>query len=63
MIQLKCDYMRKKVLIGSLIFLLIDIISKTIIKNVFMEHESITLIPHFFKLTYVINDGAAFSIP
>ena len=54
--------MKKKIFIGSFIFLIIDIISKIIIKNTMSLNESITLIPNFFKLTYVLNDGAAFSI-
>ena len=54
--------MKKKVFIFSLIFLIIDIISKTIIKNMMSLYESIKILPNFFNLTYVINDGAAFSI-
>ncbi len=61
MIYLICDYM-KKVLIFSIIFLAIDIISKILIKQFLIINQSITVIPNFFNLTYVLNDGAAFSI-
>ena len=54
--------MKKKVLIISLILFIIDIVSKIIIKSNLKLYESIILIPNFFSLTYVINDGAAFSI-
>ena len=54
--------MKKKVYILSLIFLLVDFTSKLIIKNTLSLRESIQVIPNFFNLTYVINDGAAFSI-
>ena len=61
MIYLICDYM-KKVLVFSIIFLAIDIISKILIKQFLIINQSITVIPNFFNLTYVLNDGAAFSI-
>ncbi len=52
----------KKVFIFSLFFLLLDIISKILVKSFIVINQSIILIPNFFKLTYVLNDGAAFSI-
>lgn len=54
--------MRKKVFIFSFILFFIDIISKTIIKSTMNLSSSIIVIPNFFKITYVLNDGAAFSI-
>lgn len=54
--------MKKKIFIFSLIFFIIDIISKTIIKSTMNLSSSIMVIPNFFNITYVINDGAAFSI-
>ena len=54
--------MKKKIFISSFIFLIVDILSKVIIRNTLTLNESIPLIPNFFNLTYVINSGAAFSI-
>lgn len=54
--------MKKKIFISSFIFLIVDILSKVIVRNTLTLNESISLIPNFFNLTYVINSGAAFSI-
>ena len=54
--------MKKKVYILSIIFLLIDIFTKQLVKNTLHLYDSIPIIPNFFSITYVINDGAAFSI-
>ena len=54
--------MKKKVYILSIIFLLIDIFTKQLVKNILNLYDSIPIIPNFFSITYVINDGAAFSI-
>lgn len=54
--------MKKKVYLFSFILLIIDIISKLVIKNLLNLYESIKVIPNFFYLTYVKNEGAAFSI-
>lgn len=48
------------ILIGILV--LIDQITKFLVKTKIVLESSITLIPNFFELTYVRNDGAAFSI-
>jgi len=45
-----------------LIFFVIDLISKQVIIRVIDLHESVKIIPKFFYLTYVQNNGAAFSI-
>ena len=54
--------MKKKVIILSIVVLMVDIISKLIIKTNLNLYESIKIIPNFFNITYVMNDGAAFSI-
>lgn len=52
----------KKIGLISLIFLVIDLIVKLLIKNNLALFDSITVIPNFFNITYVQNAGAAFSI-
>ncbi len=54
--------MKKKIIIISIVILLIDIASKLIVKTNLHLYESISIIPNFFNITYVVNDGAAFSI-
>ena len=54
--------MRKKLYIYVFTFLLLDIISKLIVKNTMLLNDSITVINNFFYITYVENTGAAFSI-
>lgn len=39
-----------------------DQLTKLLIHTRFQLHESLTVIPHFFNLTYVRNFGAAFGI-
>ena len=39
-----------------------DQISKTVVRNTMSLYESIPVIPEFFHLTYVTNDGMAFGI-
>lgn len=56
------DFMLQKSLIVTLICLLIDQIVKIIIMSIMGINSSIILIPDFFSLTYVENDGAAWSI-
>lgn len=48
------------ILIGILV--LIDQIVKFLVKSKIALESSIVIIPNFFSLTYVRNDGAAFSI-
>lgn len=52
----------KKIYITSIIILIIDIISKLIIKNNFLENQSIIIIKDFFNITYAKNTGVAFSL-
>ena len=51
-----------KVLFASAIMVLADQISKTVIRLTMTLYESITVIPGFFHLTYITNDGMAFGI-
>ena len=45
-----------------IILLCIDQISKLLVVNLLTKTDSITIIKNFFYLTYINNDGAAFSI-
>ena len=54
--------MKRKILIFSSILFIFDFIIKLIIKSKIILNKSITIIPNFFRLTYVENSGAAFSI-
>ena len=51
-----------KILFVSAILVLAAQISKTIVRNTMSLYESIPVIPEFFHLTYVTNDGMAFGI-
>lgn len=50
------------IILISIILLCIDQISKLLVVNILTKTESITIIKNFFYLTYINNDGAAFSI-
>lgn len=50
------------IIILSIIFFLIDLVSKIIIKEKLFLGQSIKVINNFFNITYVRNTGAAFSI-
>ena len=52
----------KKIYIYSLLFFIIDFFSKLIIKTNLKLFQSIEVIPNFFNITFVYNEGAAFSI-
>lgn len=45
-----------------LLFFAVDLISKQVVVRVIDLFESVKVIPNFFYLTYVQNNGAAFSI-
>ena len=51
-----------KILFASAIMVLADQISKTVIRSTMTLYESITVIPGFFHLTYITNDGMTFGI-
>lgn len=52
---------KKHILLLTIIPLIIDIITKNIIKSKLMLYESIPVIDGFFNIVYVLNPGAAFS--
>lgn len=51
----------KKIILISILVLFIDIITKQIVINTLIEHQSISLIKDFFSITYAKNTGVAFS--
>lgn len=51
-----------KIILVTSLLLLIDQISKILVRTYLSLYESITLIPSFLNITYVQNTGAAFSI-
>ncbi len=51
-----------KILQVSVIVVILDQISKALIRSSLSLYESISVIPNFFHLTYVTNDGMAFGI-
>ena len=54
--------MNKQYVIKSLSIIIIDQIIKYLIMFLLSLNESITIIPNFFNITYVINKGAAWNI-
>ena len=46
----------------TLVFFIIDIVSKLVISNLILVNDSILIIKNFFYITYVRNTGAAWSI-
>ena len=50
------------IIILTILFLLIDIVSKLIVSNLMNVYDSIKIIDDFFYITYVRNTGAAWSI-
>lgn len=51
----------KKIMLISLICLILDFVSKQIVVNNMVIHQSITVIESFFSITYAKNTGIAFS--
>lgn len=51
----------KIIILISLLSLGIDIISKQLVLNFMLEHQSITIIKNFFYITFAKNTGVAFS--
>ena len=49
-------------IILTIIFLIIDIISKLVVSSLMNVYDSIVIIKNFFCITYVRNTGAAWSI-
>src|SRR5574344_1235929 len=54
--------MKKKIFIISFITFLIDQIVKLVVSSFMGLNQSLTIIPHFFNLTYILNNGAAWNI-
>ena len=54
--------MNKKILIITILFLIIDLVSKIIVDKLMALEKSIRVIKHFFRLTKVYNYGASWSI-
>ncbi len=54
--------MKKKILIGSIICLVLDILSKSLIDNFFVSSNSKVIINNFFNITKIYNDGASWNI-
>lgn len=50
------------IILLTLIFLIIDFVSKFIISSIFSVGETVPVIKNFFYITYVRNTGAAWSI-
>ena len=46
----------------TIVFLVIDIVSKLLVSNLMVVNDSILVIKNFFYITYVKNTGAAWSI-
>lgn len=51
----------KKIILISLLTLCIDILTKQLVLNTLIEHQSIPIIKDFFSITYAKNTGVAFS--
>ena len=51
----------KRIMLISLICLMLDFVSKQIVVNNMVIHQSITVIDSFFSITYAKNTGVAFS--
>ena len=54
--------MKKRIYVLSIILFIVDLFIKLLVRNTMTLNESVNVIPNFFSITYVINDGAAFSI-
>lgn len=52
----------KKIVLVTCLLVLLDQMSKLLIRTFLSLYETITIIPSFFNITYVQNTGAAFSM-
>lgn len=50
------------ILLVVLLTFLLDQLSKAVIRNSMAEEQTISVIPHVFSFTYVLNPGAAFGL-
>lgn len=56
------DFMRVIIFIASILLVLIDQLFKYLVSSSMTLYESVKVIPNFLSITYVENDGGAFSI-
>ena len=54
--------MKRKVFVVAIIIIILDQVIKGILPLFLNPDSSITIIPNFFRITYVMNQGAAFNI-
>ncbi len=54
--------MKKKIIIIAVFVLIIDLVTKLLIDNSYNLNESNVIIPNFFYLTKIYNDGASWNI-
>ena len=52
----------KKMILTTIMMIIIDQISKLVVRTFLSLFETVTIIPSFLNITYVQNTGAAFSI-
>ena len=52
----------KRIILFSILLLCLDVFSKQLVVHFMEVGQSISIIPHFFSLTYVKNRGIAFSM-
>ena len=50
------------IIIFTVIFFIIDVVSKLVVSNLMNVYDSVIIIKNFFYITYVRNTGAAWSI-
>ena len=54
--------MQLMMIVFTIVFLLIDIVSKLVISNLMNVYDSVIVIKNVFNITYVRNTGAAWSL-
>ena len=52
----------KKIILIGILTLIIDILTKQLVLNFMLEHQSLTVIKDFFSITFAKNTGVAFSL-
>ncbi len=52
----------KRIILFSILLLCLDVFSKQLVVHFMEVGQSISIVPHFFSLTYVKNRGIAFSM-
>ena len=50
------------IIIFTIVFFIIDMVSKLVISNLMDVYDSVIIIKNFFNITYVRNTGAAWSV-